>query len=239
MNRYGDRTHLKSILFFGALAVAATGAHAQPGRGSFLQFHPLLAALDANHDNTIDEAELTKAPAALRALDKNQDGRIAAEEMSPMMGRGRGGRGREEEGPQGSNAVEEAIKTYLSFDRNNDGKLVRDEVPERMQGIFDRADADKDGVLTADELRAMARAQQAASGGGREEGPGRGGRDGRGGAGMRDPIFAALDTDHDNAISVEEIANAPAALKALDRNQDGKLTEDELRPNFGPGRGRG
>jgi Ca2+-binding EF-hand superfamily protein len=218
---------LKTILVVAAIAAAATGAHAQPGRGSYIQFHPLLAALDANHDNTIDEAELAKAPAALRALDKNQDGRVTADEMSPAMGRGRGGRGRDEEGPQGGNTVEEAVKTYLSFDRNNDGKLVRDEVPDRMQGIFERGDSNKDGALTADELRAMARAQQTTSGGG------------RGGEGMRDPIFAALDTDHDNAISGEEITNAAAALKALDKNQDGKLTEDELRPNFGPGRGRG
>jgi Ca2+-binding EF-hand superfamily protein len=237
--RHGDRTLLKIILVLAAIAVAATGAHAQAGRGSFIQFHPLLAALDSSHDNSIDEAELAKAPAALRALDKNQDGRITADEMSPAMGRGRGGRGRGEEGGQSGNAVEEAVKTYLSFDRNNDGKLVRDEVPERMQGIFERGDTNKDGALTADELRVMARAQQAAAGGDREEGPGRGGRGGRGREGMRDPIFAALDTDHDNAISGEEITNAAAVLKTLDKNQDGKLTEDEVRPNFGPGRGRG
>ena len=205
----------------------------------------MLAALDANHDNAIDSDELAKAPAALKGLDRNQDGRITPDEMSPMMGRGRGGfegrggRGGEEGGPQGSNALEEAVNTYLAFDKNNDGKLAREEVPERMQGIFERGDANHDGVLTAEELRAMARAQQPA-GGGRAEGGREGGRGerGRGPRMMRDPIFAALDTDHDNAITGEEISNAPSALKVLDKNQDGKLTEDELRPNFGPGPGR-
>ena len=188
--------------------------------------------LDANRDNTIDAEELDKAPAALRALDRNQDGRITPDEMSPRMGRGRGRRGGEEQGQPGAGTADEAVKTYLAFDKNGDSKLARDEVPERMQGIFERGDSNHDGLLTADELRAMSRAQQAGTGGGRE------GRGGRGPEGlMRDPIFAAIDTDHNNAIAGDEITNAPSALKALDKNQDGKLTEDELRPNFGPGRG--
>ena len=53
---------------------------------------------------------------------------------------------------------------------------------------------------------------------------------------MMDPIFAALDTNHDNEIDSAEIDRAPAALKALDKNQDGVLSQDEVRPNF-PGRG--
>ena len=238
---------MKAIAIIAAIAFAAVGAHAQPGRGSYIQFHPLLQALDANHDNVIDAGELANAPGALRALDRNGDGRITPDEMSPMMGRGRGGRegagpgGREgrgpgEEGQAAADPVEEAVKTYLAFDKNGDGKLSKDELPERMQGIFDRADANHDGVLTADELRAMARAQQPGAGrGGREgEGEGRGGR-----GGMMDPVFSVLDTNHDGAISGGEITNAAEALKSLDKNQDGKLTEDELRPNMGPGRGRG
>ena len=67
----------------------------------------------------------------------------------------------------------------------------------------------------------------------------RGGRrGGPGGAGFMRmlPIMAALDKDEDGTISAEEIENAVAALKTLDKNGDGKLTSDELRPNF---RGRG
>ena len=162
-------SRLKTIVLIAAVAVVS--AQAQPGRGSYMQFHPLLSALDANHDDVIDEEELAKAPAALRALDRNADGQIAPHEMSPMMGRGRGGpdgrggRGRQEEGPQGPDAVEEAVKTYLAFDKNSDGKLAREELPERMQGIFEHGDTNHDGVLTADELRVMARAQQPAGGG--------------------------------------------------------------------------
>ena len=45
------------------------------------------------------------------------------------------------------------------------------------------------------------------------------------------PVLAALDTDHDGEISASEIQNAAAALKTLDRNGDGKLTQDELLPD--------
>jgi hypothetical protein len=52
------------------------------------------------------------------------------------------------------------------------------------------------------------------------------------------PIIQALDTNHDGIISAEEIANAPAALKTLDKNGDGQLTPDEYmppHPQGGPG----
>jgi uncharacterized membrane protein YebE (DUF533 family) len=40
----------------------------------------------------------------------------------------------------------------------------------------------------------------------------------------------ALDVNHDGVIDSNEIANASAALKTLDKNGDGKLTADEFRP---------
>jgi hypothetical protein len=48
------------------------------------------------------------------------------------------------------------------------------------------------------------------------------------------PLFEALDANHDGVIDANEIANAPAALKTLDKNGDGKLTPDELRPQRPP-----
>ena len=65
---------------------------------------------------------------------------------------------------------------------------------------------------------------------------GRGGQGGPGGFMRMFPVMAALDSDGNGEISSEEIKGAVAALKKLDKNKDGKLTEDELRPSFG-GRG--
>ena len=54
------------------------------------------------------------------------------------------------------------------------------------------------------------------------------------------PIMAALDADGNGEISTEEIKAAPAALKKLDKNNDGKLTDAELLPSFpGVGGSRG
>ncbi|HEX4072374.1 MAG TPA: hypothetical protein VHX68_14435 [Planctomycetaceae bacterium] len=59
------------------------------------------------------------------------------------------------------------------------------------------------------------------------------------------PLEVALDLNDDHEISAEELDAATASLKKLDKNGDGKLTPDELRPtgrrggrggNYGPGR---
>jgi hypothetical protein len=39
-----------------------------------------------------------------------------------------------------------------------------------------------------------------------------------------------MDTNHDGELDSDEIAAAKLNLKTLDRNGDGRLTEDELRP---------
>jgi hypothetical protein len=44
------------------------------------------------------------------------------------------------------------------------------------------------------------------------------------------PLELALDANKDGTIDADEIANATAALKKLDKNGDGKLTPDEYRP---------
>lgn len=72
--------------------------------------------------------------------------------------------------------------------------------------------------------------------GGPPEGPG-----GQGFAAPRpmlSPLIAALDANRDGVIDEQEIDNAPAALRKLDKNNDGKLTMDELRPRRPEGVGR-
>jgi hypothetical protein len=59
--------------------------------------------------------------------------------------------------------------------------------------------------------------------------------DGMGGSAMKghhppSPLMMVLDANHDGVIDAEEISNAPAALRMLDKNGDGQLTPDELRP---------
>jgi hypothetical protein len=52
-------------------------------RVQFMRIHPVLAALDADHDGVISSSEIKRAPAALRTLDKNLDGNLTIEELLP------------------------------------------------------------------------------------------------------------------------------------------------------------
>lgn len=84
---------------------------------------------------------------------------------------------------------------------------------------------------------------QDAGPGGRGRGPRPGGPGGPGGPAGRpgfppNPLYQVLDADHDGTISAKEIANAANALKKLDKNKDGQLTRDELRPPRRPGMDR-
>ena len=75
--------------------------------------------------------------------------------------------------------------------------------------------------------------------GGEQGGPGGPGQPGGPGGQrpMMSPIMGALDANHDGVIDEKEIANASAALKTLDKNGDGKLTSDEIRPARPTGQG--
>ena len=56
-------------------------------------------------------------------------------------------------------------------------------------------------------------------------------------ADLHPPILAALDTNKDGVIDADEIAKSAESLKTLDKNGDGKLTEDELHPPRPEGQG--
>jgi len=126
------------------------------GPAALARLSPLFTALDANNDGVIDEKEIAGAVAALKKLDKNTDGKLTEDELRPVMARG--GRGKpemREAGPAGRNP-DQMVQRLMQFDKNTDGKLAKDEVPERMQAVFERGDKDKDGFLSADEIKAVA-----------------------------------------------------------------------------------
>ena len=133
-------------------------------------------------------------------------------------------------------------ETLKRLDKNNDGKLSKDELkamPEQFLGRFmERADTNKDGEIDAKEMKKLAEGGF----GGRGFGRGQGGRGGRGGFDRGSlmkrmmqafPIIKAIDADGDGEISEKEMKNAYKALKALDKNKDGKLSGSEIQPAFG------
>jgi len=126
----------------------------------FARRDPLFATLDANTNGVIDAGEISQAPAALRTLDKNGDGKLTQEELRPNPA------ARERPGQDNASA-EAMVDRLMQFDKNGDGRLSKDEVPERMQGLLERGDIDKDGSLSADEIRKLGESRNSAA-------PGRG-----------------------------------------------------------------
>jgi Ca2+-binding EF-hand superfamily protein len=198
------------------------GAHivspGRPGIDGQLQaaMDPLMLALDENGDGVIDADEMANAPAALKTLDINDDGKLTPDELRPVLPDEPGGSvasdGQRPAPPSG---------LMLALDVNHDGVIDSEEIanaPAELKTL----DKNGDGKLTPDELRLPRRNRL-----------GRGARaPGLNGRRPSPPslLMLALDVNHDGVIDADEITNASAALKTLDKNGDGKLTPDELRP---------
>lgn len=206
-------------MLLGMLPVCALLLHGQSPQ-SFIRNFPLTVAIDTDHDGSLSAEEIAAAPAALAKLDRNHDGKLTPDEF--------GIGGAEDAGGPSS---DEMVKSLMAFDKNGDGQLQRDEVPERMRGLFDRGDSNHDGVLTQDEIRKMAETEHASRPRDPEQDPVF--RKRMTAALMRVvPLLAALDADHNGEMSQAEIQNASAVLKSLDKNGDGRLTDDEVTPDW-------
>jgi hypothetical protein len=82
------------IYYDGKLTPEQCGLHVTPNsvpaalltqlRLRFMSHHPVLAALDSDHDGEISAAELARAAASLRTLDRNRDGYLTADELVPF-----------------------------------------------------------------------------------------------------------------------------------------------------------
>src|SRR6185503_8337494 len=105
-----------------------------------------------------------------------------------------------------------SLLAALDSDRN--GSLSASEVAAAPV-VLTALDLNEDGMISPDE-------QQANQVGGRLA------RNRRGATSFN--LVFTLDANHDGDIQLLEIANAVSSLKRLDRNGDGELTPDELRP---------
>jgi hypothetical protein len=152
------------------------------------------------------------------------------------------------------------VKKMMAFNKKKDGKLTKDEVTDkRLHRFFDRADKNKDGVVTREELAALAAemakedGEEGGRGGRGGPGGGRGGRGGFGGGpgfgGMGKPgqILAPFLVDR-----LKLTADQKKDLAALQKDVDAKLAKiltDEQKKMIktmgnrggfgGPGGGRG
>lgn len=221
--------------FFGFWLLA--GLAGLSGGWAQAQEESLFERLDKNKDGFLagDEIESERKPLferLLRTSDKNADGKLDREEFAaatkpperPVAEAKDSDRPRAEQprSPRPQPAAEDGSEFFKRLDRNSDGKLQKEELPERMRALFDRIDGNQDGAVDSREFAEVARRL----GGGAAGLPG----PMPNAASFAGPLFTALDTDRDGELSAEEIANSAKSLAALDKNQDGKITRDELGP---------
>jgi Ca2+-binding EF-hand superfamily protein len=123
--------------------------------------NPLLEAFDANGDGEISADEIKSAAAALAKLDKNGDGKLTGEEIRPQVEEGREGGPRPGPGREAGRIArrdsnpfssEVFIALIMELDKNKDGVVSKDEIPERLQRILYRADFNLDGAVDKQEL---------------------------------------------------------------------------------------
>src|SRR5262245_6929944 len=53
-------------------------------------------------------------------------------------------------------SVDEIVERIMAFDKNKDGKVTKDELPERMHHLIALGDTNKDGALDREEIRKLA-----------------------------------------------------------------------------------
>jgi Ca2+-binding EF-hand superfamily protein len=134
------------------------------GPMGMMQMLPLMKVLDTDQDGSLSATEIANASKTLIQLDKNGDGVISTEEMRPdpsaMMG-GLAGAGPGGNGPMNGQMM---TKLFESRDKNSDGKLTGDEIPERIQDKLKIVDKDGDGSISKGEFASVAGRMEEAMG---------------------------------------------------------------------------
>ena len=110
---------------------------------------------DQNGDGKLQPEEVPdRLMRMLRGGDANGDGAIDMDELSKIVeqqGPGRGGRGRGGFG-EGGNDPKQFAEQLMQNDKNGDGLLSPEEVPERMMRMLRNADLNDDGYLNSKEV---------------------------------------------------------------------------------------
>ena len=122
----------------------------------------------------------------------------------------------------------------LALDGDEDGEISAAEIENAVEALK-KVDKNNDGKLSGEEL--LPQFGFPGGGTGVPDQPGFGPRPTSGrGSGFRVPplpLMSALDADSNEEISAAEMKDAVAALKKLDKNNDGKLSGEESLPQFG------
>jgi Ca2+-binding EF-hand superfamily protein len=136
--------------------------------------------------------------------------------------------GQQAQRPQGGPA--DFIERIKGFDQNNDGKITKDEMPERMQAMIERLDTNKDGAIDNKELAALK--DRLAQGGQGQQGQRPQGQQGQRPQGQQGQRPEGQQGQRPEGQQGQRPQFNPADIikrvKESDKNNDGKITKDEL-----------
>jgi Ca2+-binding EF-hand superfamily protein len=109
----------------------------------------LLKALDANHDGALDSSEINEASTALKRLDANGDGTVSAEEL--RFGGNPPGK-TPDKSASARPSLAARLARFQAADKDGDGRISKDEAPDRLRDRFDRIDRNGDGFIDKSEI---------------------------------------------------------------------------------------
>ena len=112
-----------------------------------------MAKFDADGNGAITLAEARAGAAKMFAgADSNKDGRVTADEMRAFHGR-KGGHHRDSHGGRYAPGHDGRPGGPLHFDADGDGAVTLAEAQSGIERHFGEIDSNRDGSLTAEELR--------------------------------------------------------------------------------------
>jgi Ca2+-binding EF-hand superfamily protein len=182
------------------------------------QTNAMFAAMDADSDGVISKVELRKAIKSLKTLDTDNDGSITLAEASV---------GGAAVGPGGPLGEDPQIAQLMANDKNKDGKLTPNEVPNEMLPMLQGVDQNGDRAIDRAELQA-AWANRNQAGGGPWRGQGGLGA-AAGNAEQATGQFLRYDRNRDGRLTNDEVPpQAARMLQGADRNNDAAIDAGEL-----------
>jgi Ca2+-binding EF-hand superfamily protein len=198
----------------------------------------ILQVLDYNRDGKLQQGEIDMAVVILRRMDRNQDGEISSGELSGASNRSGGFAGRPNDRPPGNPGTggqsRGRVPQFADLDKNGDGKITKDEAPERMAEHFEEHDTNSDGFIDKKEQDAVIEfIRQRFSQRNRSD------QD-------RGLTFEQMDTNKDGKISKDEAPERMAErFGEVDSNSDGFIDKEEqavvveaIRRRSGQGQGQ-
>jgi Ca2+-binding EF-hand superfamily protein len=214
----------------------------------------LLKLLDTNTDSSVSSEEFAHIETVFDTLDQDKSGSLSMDELNrffPAINQRNSGQQNPQGGQQGGGNPQrfQGPPPFADLDKNKDGKLARNEMPEMMAQGFERFDENKDGFVDETEWKKFTQRPRLGDTLAKFMDTNADAQVSRAEFAQIKVLFAHLDKDKNSALATDELnqfnqaANAAASEVAnkatggvdvsqlftnLDKNKDGKLTPDEV-----------